>query len=413
MPVNIVLKPNILCWSKNYMHYVFQYLSMTPGDRVQIEFIDPNNGFAVLAQVEYPIVASSGFIYMKDIDRIVDNFISYGLPSKITSGVSEVIEECATMGTTFNIRYRTWSSTGVSSWTTHNYFVRILKGGIGNMAVNKEYSINNATPPATFASAAFYPPNGRFCTYVPSGRAMAPTEYGWLLYVTEVGAVSASPLQTVQYSVKYLDGTGADFNRTIPLGSNGDYYGRCWWVPTGIEQAKIDPMGKGVMYYDIKVLKATGGVPEILASYRVYADYRPRYNKAVLYYRNSMGGIDQIALDGSMQWQSGEVEKKEYSQPRVYPQTNYDGANPFFESEMRLQFKGTTCFINKEHKAALADLHNTTAAWMLIGGEWLNMRVPAQKMEAISSEDGLHSYTIEFETAQTYRTLPKQLAQLV
>lgn len=409
MPVNFVSRPTILCWTKNYMHFQVAYWGMTPGQRFQLEFVDPLNSFNVLAAVEYPITAAIGLITIKDIDKIVDNFVSYFQPSFLTTDVSEVIQEATGQTMTFGVRHRIWSPTGTTAWEYPNVYHAISKGGIGDINTQSEFNINHPAG-GTFSASTFFISGNRFCTHIPSGRSMRPDEWGWLLYLTEQGATGSGPVQRISYDIKYADGTGTVISRTIPVGSNPDYFGRCWHVPIGIEQAKLDPTNKGVRYYEVVVHKDAPYVE--LQRYRIYADYRPVYNSLTLYYRNSMGGIDQILLRGVNQISGGEVEKKEYMQHRAFLQINGEGESPYFESEMRLQFRGNTGYISPKHKQALAEAFNSTGAWLMKGNKWLPMRIPAQKMEPISSEDGLHDYVIEFETAGTFKTLPRQLTQM-
>ncbi len=410
MPVNIVSKPNILCWSKNYMHLQFAYWGMTAGQRLQVEFVDPLNSFAVLAAVEYPITAAVGLITVKNIEQIADTLTSFAQPSFITSGTSEGIEEAIFQTRTVSIRHRIWSTTGVTPWVYPSDFYRIAKGGHGDINTESEFSINHL-PGNTFDKDKFFPGGRRFCTYIPSGRTMRPDEWGWLLYLTEQGATGSGPVQKISYDVKYLDGTSAVIARDIPVGSNPDYYGRSWHVPMGVSQAKIDTSNKGVRYYEIVVHK--NSPYDELQRYRIYVDHRPVYNSMTLYYRNSMGGIDHILLRGVNEIAGGDVQKKEYKQHRVLPITNADGESPYFESETRFLFKGNTGYISPAHKQAMAEAFNSTGAWLLMDNKWLPVRVPAQKMTAISTQDGLHEYTLEFETAATFKTLPRQLTTLL
>lgn len=154
---------------------------------------------------------------------------------------------------------------------------------------------------------------------------------------------------------------------------------------------------------------STGGVT---ASYKTLVDNRPYYKNLTLLYRNSMGGIDNISLNGIVQVAGATVEKNEYHQHRVYGAGILDGEEPYYRSKARPTFKGNTGYLSLQHKIALLDLFNTDGAWIWLNNNAYPVRVPPQKMDPVSSSDNLHSYAIEFEAAGRYQTFPIELLNL-
>jgi hypothetical protein len=396
-----------MCWSKAFMFYGFGYSMMTPGWKLQIRFCDPNNAFSVIGEIEYPIMKTSDAIIAADIQHIIDTYLVYKMPTKLTTAVSEQVEESVGNVKNICVQYRPWAPGMNLAWTTDNYFPFIVKGGYSNMMPFNEKNINMGAM-GGFNAANFYPTGSRFLTFIPSGRYMLPNEWGWLMYLPDLGATVDGPSQKVYYLVAYADGTGAILPSSIP-NSDVDYFGHTWYIPMGVQQAKIDPDSKGVLYYDIVVRREDTGAN--LAIYRVNVDNRTFYDTITLYYRNSLGGIDHICLRDNVELFGGQTDKKETRQHRTLA-GNYNGESPYYHSQVRPMFKGSTGYISKGHKNALIELYNSREAWLLKNGEWLGIRIPAQKYDGVNSRDGMHAAMITYEAASQFETTPKQINSL-
>lgn len=247
MPISVSSKPDLFAWSHVYAQYGFAYSGMTPGWKLQVQFVDPLDSFAVLAEVQYPFTATSGNIFINDAQKLIDKSLIWGSYSNTfvnTISPYELIGK----NRTISIRYRA-ITTGVSpDWIYHDYYPIWCKGGYSSLDTVKELRINKYTPAGGTLGPLFYPNGSKFLTMVPTGRTMRPDEYGWLLYQASDGSVAGSPSQSARYTVRYLNGTTATFTRLIFIDAtvNGDYWGRVFMIPIGVKQAALDPSNLGV-----------------------------------------------------------------------------------------------------------------------------------------------------------------------
>lgn len=403
MGVSVAIKPAPLAFSKVMIYYQLNYSSMTAGDRLQFELYDTDS-ISTLAQVEYVLPSAAGSIHMEDVQNMLDAYLNYVLPANLVTSTG-VCEETRDNYANVRLRWRQIAPSTTSWADVSTSDFKVMKGGMGSMAFYREFYTNLTS----FSAAKSLPRGGsNFLTWVPSGRKMAQGEFGWLYYL-HLG--TAAP--TVNYLVTYKSGTTSLITAALPnTYAAADYSYRTWHIPCGVNQCNLDPSGLGVLYYDI-VVTSTGYTSD---TYRIYCDHRNinTWRGLTLYYRNSFGGIDNIKLLGVNEVQSGIINKKTAVQKRAgIGIRNSDGPVFFFESDMQFAFKASTGYISKQHKAALAELFNTTFAAILLDGTWLSMSVPEQNMEPMSTEDMLHEYEIYFTTAGTFKTMPKELLRLI
>ena len=350
-----------------------------------------------LATTSYPITNSNYGLTAYDLQNIIDPYLKYDMPRNLELGSNSSDGQTTTSSRMIvRLKYSTWAPGINNNWTSHPDLLYVIKGGWRHMGFDLNYQQNASNQFTT--TLKFYYNRERACTMIPSGRTMTPDEWGWLLYATEQNVD-----QVANYNITYKDGTTANINRTF---GTGGCYGKTFFIPLGVEQAALDPSNKGVVSYELHIL-TTPGFPQDLLTYKINIDSRPYYNSRVLYYRNSMGGVDHIRLRG-ITMVGAETSKQEYRQfPNI--QGNYEGENPFFNSKLRYRFKGNTGYISRAHALALADAFNSTGAWFLHKGNWVNLRIPPQKMPDISSAEQLYNVTIEFETANEFDVLPEEV----
>jgi hypothetical protein len=406
MAISVGRRPGPIAWSRCPTKYFFSYTLQTPGDKLQAQFLWLEGGVnipssAELANIAYPITAINGGVTMNEIHELIDPFLMFDMPGNFQLGSdAKNPQRRETAYAVVQLRYRAWNPTSAPGYTTYDTNLYMVKGGWSRMAYDLDVQQNDQS---NFSSGNFFRAGKQYLTSVPSGRMMTPEEWGWILFLS--GTDNA---MLVVYNVTYLDGSTGSISRAL-TGLSGSFFSQSWFLPLGVAQAELDPDNKGVKKYTIAVIDDTVEATERM-SYVVNIDQRPYYNSLVLYYRNSMGGIDHIRLRGVTET-TADVEKQEYRQFRK-TDSNNEGGNAYYKSLLRYSYKGSTGYISKAHAQSLAELYNSTAAWVLHKGEWMNMRIKPQKMTPIASEDMLYSCEVEFETANQFELVAQDALEL-
>lgn len=399
MALSVLFRPNsAVLWSKSYFQYQLQGQMMTVGNKVQYQFCRYDND-QVLSDNTMPIINRTQTFTLSDCQELIDPHLLYVMP---TPGSPYIVETYSNIMRVY-IRFRELAPGTNPPWISDKGNPRVvIKGGISDLVFRSEFDTNHST----YSRERFTPFGDQFLTWIPADpdrRILHKDEQGWLMVHTDSAAAP-----WVTYNVFYMDGSNYAFKRALPVNGNTNYLHRTFYLPIGIEQANLDPGKKGVFKYRIGLY----GVG--ISTYGTFdIDHRPFRNAKTLYYRNSFGGMDHIHLHGIIALSTSDPDKKEYSQHRTFLAANMDGETPYFRSKLKFRFKANTGFISKAHKLALADLINTTFCALIIDNQFIPMRVPPQKFEPIGSQDGLHSYSIEFETAGEFETLPRQLFDLL
>lgn len=394
MAIGLFAKPGILSWTGNSIHYLFVYSLLPVNTRLQVQLL--NSGGTLVTEVLYPL-ATAGSLYVP-LHELISPLTQHGRPAApaISGSGSEAFTEDLQSIIGYRMQYRLVYTGSPVSYTVE-VPLKAIRGGIGDMNYNSEVSINTyvgAVPPTLL-------PRGRnWLTWVPEGRSLRPDAYSWLTWLCTGGNVYA-----VNYRVKYLDGTTAGFTRVLdPLNTN--YLYRKFYIPVGIMQARLDPTGKGVAYYDVRIIDPDG-MP--LLSYRINADNLPRYDAMTLYYRNSVGGWDDIALNGSIE-KTADAERSEYEANRYF---NLNGATNIYASSIRPRWKGNTGYLSREHCTALLDLLNSSECALLHRGKWLPVKMLTKSLSYVDTKDSLQSVALEFEAAGSFTSFPSQLTTLL
>ena len=396
MAISISKKPNLMTWSKNPIVFSFTYTGGDASWKLQVQLTTLDG--SVIAEVQYPVQGYTGGVDIP-VHDLIDPYISDVLPGNLSGGTTDANTEVSDNILSYKIQYRFIGSGLSNPFTVDSHTYQAIKGYMGDLDTNGEYDVNYTS------YAMFLPNNSQWLTWVPSGRIMTPTEWGWLMYFT----LDNPYAPTVKYTMTYMDGTTATISKVL-INTTGptDYSMRTWFVPIGISQAKLDPTIKGVQYYTIQVQDSNG---DLSAAYKINVDNAPYYNTMTLFYRNSFGGIDQIQLKGMIDWNI-ETVKSEYEQRRYYP-PNTNGTNPFYDATLRPSWTGNTGYLSKSHVIALQELLGGKYCALLYDGQWLPVRVPANKFTIYSKKDALHNVAITFEAAATFKGLPRQLQGLV
>lgn len=295
--------------------------------------------------------------------------------------------------TVVTYRYRLTTS---STWLFGIHL--LLAGGWANMVSQLEYVPNvyaysSDPPPATF-----YPGIRRLLSIIPSGRTMDGGQYGWISYCQDLDPIG---FQKVTYRVKYIDGTWGVFNKSFPpsLAAN-----TTWNIPVGIKQVGLDPTNKTVDEIWVYVNGGADGDVNLL-EYMIKVDNRPVYTWLDIHYRNSLGGWDFFRFRGRVQFTTA-AERKEYSANR-----SSKGVNNYFAANIRLKWSAATGYISQQHMAALNDLLVSKDVCILLGNEWIPVKCTSKDLNWSDSKEGLFNDVFEFESAELYDVVPKQMME--
>ena len=285
----------------------------------------------------------------------------------------------------------------LSSSSTWQFGVHmLLAGGLRNMVSTSEPAPNiyiGDSPPA-----AFYPNIRRLLSMIPTGRTMDAGQYGWITFCQDADAIA---FEKVSYYVKYLDGSWATFTKAFPV---TPLIYTTWNIPVGIKQVGLDPTNKGVDEVWIYVAGGIDGDVNLL-QYMIKVDNRPVYTWLDIHYRNSLGGWDFFRFRGRVQFSSS-AERKEYSANR-----SSKGVNNYFAANIRLKWSAATGYISQQHMAALNDLLVSKDVCILLGNQWLPVKCVSKDLSWSDSKEGLFNDVFEFESAELYDVVPKQMME--
>lgn len=367
--------------------------------RLQVQFWDAGNN-SMISEVEYPFTATSGGIYLNNGEALTDHYLKYQLPGHtvINTGLNHELTAAVKR---IYIKYRVFVPGTTPAYTSDiANIINVVKGGVASMNQSQDFFRNMNS---TLDPASWLPGGGNFLTWRPAPQQLLPTQWSWVYYLSTIPGQ-----QKLDYAVQYLDGTSA----SIPGGnlenaqpSVPSYQYRAWCIPVGLPQLALDPDGKGVKRFAVNVRNTLTNV--LYATRNYIVDARPYYDLVFLYYRNSVGGLESLAMRGDVEL-SGDTEKGEYEQSSATP-ANSDGQNPYYDSRLRPKWKLNTGYISRKEREGLLEVYNTTFAALLLNGQWCQLRIPPQKVEPYLLSDNLHNMSIEVETAATFHTLPREL----
>jgi hypothetical protein len=399
MAITIVGAPGPVIWTKNTARFVFSYTLMSAAWKLEVQFLDAVSN-AVITTVQYPFSGASGVILM-DVEKILDAAVPFNFAPATGSGIAS--QESLFFFRRIYLKYRPANTGTVQPWVTDPNSYKICRGGISHLNFVNDLLVNNSA--SVFTPSYFYPSSHKYLTWMPDFRFMAPDESGWLTYFSN----DAANTQTVFYSAFYKDGTTTIFQENLAGYGAGDFTHRAWYIPIGIDQCSLDPTGKGVKYYTIKVYKIVGLAYTVLSTLTINVDNRPSYHPLTVYYRNSVGGWDQLRLRGEHE-KNLDVEKKEYERRR---DAGVNGANPYYDSMLRPSFKVNTGFLTPEMMAAAVDLVNAKDMALLLDDVWIPVRMKSKQLKWNDTRLQRQEAILEFETAGSYATMPKQLMDLL
>jgi len=398
MAISIAGRPSPVCWTKNPITFTFLYTLVSTTWKLHLQIIDFATS-GVYAEVLYPFDSTAGTLDI-DLDGLLDPLVSFDFPANLTA-----VSEFPSGKRPVRLRWRTYDTTSQTygSWTVDGQDHIICKGGIADLNPNEEYRTNNAA--SIFSAIRFFPTTAHnYLTWLPDGKLITPDEDGFLLYLSTI----ANNDQRAHYEVTYNDNTTANIAVNLPGYGTGDFTYKWFHIPVGIEQCNLDPTGKGVREYLVRVRRNNIGTT-LLSSFRFRADNRPYYDTLTVHYINSISGTDTIKFRASIE-NGASFERKEYEQKHT--QSNNYGRNPYYDSSLRLTWKANTGYISQEHATALLDLLNAQYVAAFMNSKVYPLRIKNKDAVYRNTKNKLNNFTIEFESAGTFRSLPRQAFDL-
>lgn len=409
MAISTLGRSGNIVWSRNPIFYSLQY-SITAGRSIQVQLMDSDLNIAIGEPLRYTVPSAFGVLNVFDLEKIIDPYLTWEDPLSGDPLNNATIQQDNGMKKYVHLKYREYSLAAPSeAWTDDiaNKFL-VVKGGIGDMSFTGELELNSIWYPHLF-----YPnPDGNAHPWLSFrgvyGNVIHAKEWRYLLYHH-----NAIYEPVFIFFVTYTDGTTQNFYRFM-LNRTAPFITRFLRIPVGIEQQGLCPPGKKVLKYSLTVRANVTGVSPVYAVMEFEVDNRPVHNYMNLFYRTSVGGIETIFLTGTTLRNGGSFEKKEFEGNRLT--ATRSGPNNNFYSEGRLKFTANTGYeIGKKELMLMYDLFNNTDfcavryAPPLQNPKWLAMKVPAQDMEPINSDNFLHGYKIEFESAGSFRNFPRDI----
>ena len=394
MSTSLTTRPRSVCWTRNPIHWIFNHALPAPNSRLVID-LQTAIGF-VVTEVQYPLKNgySSTIPYL---EHLMDPLLKWVRPSLLTPGPSDQPEEMTTNILGYKLRYAEVVAGASPIFTLDATITTAIKGELGDMNFLGAAVVNDG------GGGLVLPTNGQFLTHVPPLRLQRPNEWGWLLYF-----VPDDYGRRVKYTVVFLDGSTTNKIASFPS-SGGSWANRNWYLPTGVAQCNLDPTAKGVKAVGVSVEKLSGGSYVYEASYDITIDNRVYYNPFALYYRNSLGGWDNLTLRGERS-HGLNIDRNEFATDINHSQ---NGTAQWFAASARPTFSGHTGYMTKEHIAVLFELLISTECAILMGGVWLPVKLTTTQINYHSTKDNLHSVLIDLETSGSFSAFPKQLAQLI
>lgn len=406
--IRISSKTANVVWSQNHIQVTLEYQGLNSGNSIEVQLINYTTS-DVLSTLRYPITGSSGYLNMLDLQEIIDPHLNFSIPNTLKPTLQSQIRDYPGATMQVRLRFREYgpdynNASWEEDWT--NIFT-VVKGGIGDMTFTEEYYVNfnGVSNPATF-----FPFEKPFLTYLENNSLLHIDEWAFLTYFH----VDAAYKPQFWYSIFYDDGTSQLVKRNPFYGVfNNNHVNRIWYIPIGINQASLNNYKKPVkMEVSAVGVDGAGNFQLFYSTYKFVIDHRPVYRPLNLFYRNSTGGIDNIYLRGVKEYNSATFKKYQHS-GQLSPYQSGGTSQNFF-SEGKITLEANTGFISRNRAAMLFDLFNNKGFCAIRAGEqFWHLNVPEQDMKAISSEDGLVNYSIKLESAGGFKSLPRQIKDLI
>lgn len=357
---------------------------------VQYRFDVPeyvNDGCYLLIKVMcQPVGGSAAEIYSEqlkvisqtvyfDISDIADANLSYSIPDysdttiKGDNGVTKI----------FYIKFAVITDANPTpQWVSEaEWPIVVIKGGIP-MA---QWDWNNYFINYKAAQKPFF-------TWQPSGKFIYATDKAFISYLHTAAADDLSLLVHA-----YFDDS-TDTSKVIDFAENDHYL---YHIPCGVGQLSIAEAGKRLYKYSVTVVSKADNTIIYADPFWFYIEFRPFYERKVLHYFNSLGGIDFLPINGIKEYVADinftdSANFHGFAVPGIAADTEYDHTSKTKVDSV----KSDTGFISKKENEVVQELLLSRYAWERRNEK--NFRIAAMnKATSIrKSDDKLFSMPIEW-----------------
>jgi hypothetical protein len=395
MPVSNSSTPYQSIWSRNPAKFVFSYSLVSLTYKLEVNVYDAVSS-ASLATVQYPFSSTSGSMTI-DLQEIFDSIHANNLPMPNTTLGAASEEITSSLVKQVKVKFRL-SNTGVTeTWQIISTTFKVLKGGIGKLNFVDEASVNHG--------AAFYYPDvgntGNTYLSVLKRYHVVTDDRMWLLFFNK-----ANQDVTARYLI-YTESSFTSLDVALPNTTGGSMQWRAWYVPFGLTQIGVTNPNE-IKRIVVRIFK-TGAPATIYSELEFYVDQRPWYRPLNLYFRNSYGGWEFCKFTGLVE-PGTSTDKKMFEQKR-------DGATAGvlagYDSRMTVSFKANSGHLNSlDDAASFMDMMNARQYAILVGNKWVPVVNKTKSVPMKNNANALNSFTIEFETAGDFQSLPEEIFSL-
>lgn len=388
MSIVVQKRPSPITWSQNPCNYRL-YSSVAAGDatvyfevRVMFRFIA--GGFTELVRFNYYPVAGVADI---DVAAVVDSALRFDLPDLPTPASTPYTGSGQTGYFYLSFREITSSPAGAFDDTENDFEILVVKGGLSYEAWR-----GNAFW-STYANTAA-PTSFPFFTWQKSNRLAQLTERMYLAWLNYTDVAAANLVGRIV--ITYTDGTTSANIDTVLTGAVKH---RVTYFPCGAAQHDLEAVDatKIIYKWTVRIFETVGNTA-VSAAFVYFADNRKDYNDAMLNYRNSLGGLDSVAVRGVIE-NNLEYESENAFSIAKFDYYSGDAVQPVektVNNRERLVYKGDVGYLGKEEQDRLRDAHLKREVWHEVSGKWLPVVNVTGNFKQRSSTDNLFSMPFEW-----------------
>lgn len=281
--MKITQRPYKFCFSKNPVQYTFSGISNYAEDGcyllIQIYKRDIGGANEVLLYQEQIKPLTDTVVY--DMASIVESALEYSLPD-FTGAILQAggnIKE-------FYVKFGTITDAAPSPTYTSDAanFIYGIKGGIPQPQWDwNNYFIN------------YVAANKPFLTWQPNNRFIGLNDS---FFISFLNSLTTTPL-SLMVDAEYIDGTTEKVITNFEDTTSAILY----HIQAGPDQLGLNALhpDKRLYKYSLSVVSAANNAVAYANPYTYYIDYRKFYNTKFLHYYNSLGGIEAVRINGTIE----------------------------------------------------------------------------------------------------------------
>lgn len=380
-------------WSGNAIHYKIHSTEAEADPNVYFEimvcFSDSlTSGAQDFEQVvTFPYVPIKGIAKI-NIQEIIDSKLEFSMPE--FAGDETTCYECKKQSGRFFIKYRQIiDADSDPDWEVGEVdFIRFaFKGGIAFFKYQSQNFWVN-----------FFNIKRPFLTWQLSGRLAMLDERMYLCVmltnIPEVGNMKR------KMRVIYTDGSDNIQFKNIDIQTN-----RPWLVPCGAIQWGLPALDvvKKIWYWEFSLVDVTNpdAPVQMTEIFKFFADNRNDYNKIILYYRNSLGGLDSIRVRGPVDTNIDytTIQKDGVFESNYYAQTVIGAPSGVADNQEIISYKGDIGWLGKEEQSRLRDAFLRREVYQTVNKKWIPILLVQKAFKQRNSNDKIWSMPIEWKPA--------------